>query len=256
MKKTKLIAITLIISVMLMGAGYAYWTDSLIIDNTVSTGTFDMTLESISNPQDYDNYLENSGEGDNPFGTGTDYVNPQISDGVLLIADFMNDKITFINTNLYPGSGAYLSFKISNEGSVPARVQDVIGTVKIGNGLEDEFIYTIGDIILYENREVNYNGSNIDATIARTLYYNRTQYGTFNEFIAALNTKLGTYNGEPIILQPGDFLLVNGAGDKVELGYDVFFDPDATEVVDGTAITTEGKTFSFDLDFTYTQWNN
>lgn len=261
MKNTKTIAIVLVISVVLMGAGYAYWNDTLTINNTVSTGTFDMKLDCIGNPQDYDNYFEGSSERGNPFGTGDDYVNYDIDDGVLIIPDVENDKITFVNTNLYPGSGAYLSFKISNEGSVPAKVKEIVGTVTTGIGLEDEFIYTIGDVILYKNREVNYNGTTTGAIITQTLYTDRTQYTTFNDFITALNTKLGTHNGEPIILQPGDFILVNGKGDKVELGYDIFMKTGTTEYdINNKNILTEHRigndAFKFDLDFIYTQWND
>ena len=249
MKKTRYIAVALVVAVMLMGAGYAYWSDTLTIDNTVSTGEFDMGLECISDVRDYDNYLENSGEEGNPFGSGDDYVNPEIADDGVGFS-YSEDKITFINTNLYPGSGACISFKLNNKGSIPAKVDKVEGTITTGSGIKDEFIYTIGKVVLYKKVANGY--------ITTTLYDDLTPYYTFNDFIDALNMKLSIdSSNNPIILQPEDYIVVSSEnGDKVNLGYDIYFDPDTVEVVSGTAITTENREFSFDIDFIYTQWNN
>jgi predicted ribosomally synthesized peptide with SipW-like signal peptide len=44
--KKKFLALTMASAVMLMGAGYAYWNDTLAIDNTVSTGEFNVKIVS------------------------------------------------------------------------------------------------------------------------------------------------------------------------------------------------------------------
>lgn len=44
MKKTRFLALLLVASLMLMGAGYAWWNDATTIENTVSTGKLDVTF--------------------------------------------------------------------------------------------------------------------------------------------------------------------------------------------------------------------
>ena len=45
MRKPKFLALALVVAIMLMGAGYAQWTDVLTIENTVTTG--DMNVEFV-----------------------------------------------------------------------------------------------------------------------------------------------------------------------------------------------------------------
>ena len=48
MKKTKLLTLTLVVAIMMVGAGYALWTDRLEINSTVSTGTFDVDFTGLT----------------------------------------------------------------------------------------------------------------------------------------------------------------------------------------------------------------
>lgn len=48
MKKAKSLAIILVLAMMLMGAGYAVWTDSVVINGDVSTGEMDVVIDTIS----------------------------------------------------------------------------------------------------------------------------------------------------------------------------------------------------------------
>ena len=54
MKSRKMIIAVITISIMLLGTGYAYWTETLTIDNTVSTGYLDVRFID-ANAWDYDN---------------------------------------------------------------------------------------------------------------------------------------------------------------------------------------------------------
>ena len=51
--KTKLIALTMVIAMMLIGAGYAVWTDFTEIETTVETGDLDVNVRwaSITKPE-------------------------------------------------------------------------------------------------------------------------------------------------------------------------------------------------------------
>ena len=52
MKKTKSLALVLVVAIMMMGAGYAYWTEDLTINTTVDTGILDVTFEEPANIDD------------------------------------------------------------------------------------------------------------------------------------------------------------------------------------------------------------
>src|SRR5690554_3744451 len=54
MRKYKFIALALVLAVMLMGAGYAYWTETLTISNTVTTGDMDVVFAPANIAGDYD----------------------------------------------------------------------------------------------------------------------------------------------------------------------------------------------------------
>ena len=42
MKRTKLLALILVVALMLVGAGYAAWTDVIVHNTTINTGEFDI----------------------------------------------------------------------------------------------------------------------------------------------------------------------------------------------------------------------
>jgi len=109
MKKTKFIALVLIVSVMMMGAGYAWWNDSVRIDNTVTTGELKVEFET-------DRVL---GEfwGDDERGR-TYAVQPYFpTDGV------GNKTMTASLEKLFPTDDVFsvVSVKITNSGSVAAK---------------------------------------------------------------------------------------------------------------------------------------
>ncbi|SDJ94625.1 hypothetical protein [Natronincola ferrireducens] len=109
MKKTRFIALALIVAVALMGAGYAAWTDSIEINTTVNTGQLDVHFvdEAILVLDDYvtgDVGYAQDGSGDNDW-------------------DIAN--VTF--SNMYPGAVAKVTLKIANNSTIPVkmnRIQD------------------------------------------------------------------------------------------------------------------------------------
>lgn len=48
MKKIKTLAIVLIVAMGLMGAGYAVWTDSVVISGSVETGTMNVVIDGVT----------------------------------------------------------------------------------------------------------------------------------------------------------------------------------------------------------------
>lgn len=108
MKKTRIIAIVLAIAVMLMGAGYAYWSDTLVINNTVTTGEFQVSftaMEPFPFIVDSDEYLDSD-------------ITPNY--GELLAAGGVTNTLTVTVSDMYPGSMALYAMKAENLGTIPA----------------------------------------------------------------------------------------------------------------------------------------
>ncbi|NLL82530.1 MAG: hypothetical protein GX231_09520 [Tissierellia bacterium] len=106
MKKTRFLALALVVALALSGAGYAFWTETLKVDTTVTTGMLDFefqnaSVEPVSRGMDYD--------GDS-YGKA---VNPWNDDSTL------NVKLY----NMYPGSEAIVNFEIKNAGTMDGRVE-------------------------------------------------------------------------------------------------------------------------------------
>lgn len=100
--KKKLIALTMASAVMLMGAGYAQWTDQLKVANTVTTG--DMNVEFFTQ-------------------AAAAWDDKYMSAGITPTADNKSETVSI--TGMYPGSVAVYAGGIENKGTIPAQVQGV-----------------------------------------------------------------------------------------------------------------------------------
>ncbi|MCA0971755.1 SipW-dependent-type signal peptide-containing protein [Halobacillus litoralis] len=97
MKGAKFLTSAVIAGMMVSGAGYAYWTDAITVDNTVSTGELkvEFTDSEIASNE-----------------TGKQYI---------VTNDTFDAKgLSFSVDNLYPGAGAKFSASFENTGSIPA----------------------------------------------------------------------------------------------------------------------------------------
>jgi predicted ribosomally synthesized peptide with SipW-like signal peptide len=132
MKNSKFIALSLLLALMLMGAGFAAWTNQLKIGNTVTTGNLnvDFTSASIVDAE------YNQNDTSHPF---KNYVDSQISND--------NKSVSVKVGNLYPGSGALYSTRFDNNGSIPAVISDVnIDFKKESDSLNDQLLIAGGFI--------------------------------------------------------------------------------------------------------------
>ncbi len=109
MKKSKFIALVLVVSVMLMGAGYAAWTETLTIDHTVATGNVDIDLANGAI---------------NVFQDATVVV----TDGLDRIATVVgSEQAATVNlTNLYPGAKIIATIPVTNNGSIPVDFKEIL----------------------------------------------------------------------------------------------------------------------------------
>lgn len=116
MKKTKLIALVLCAAFMVMGAGYAYWQDTLVINNTVATGELNVKFTEATLTSEED---------------GTPYVE--------FIENLVADKeLTLEVGNLYPGAAYNLNAKMKNVGTIPAVLHNVIVTEDMDGVLNEK----------------------------------------------------------------------------------------------------------------------
>ncbi len=116
MKKARFLALALVVAVMMVGAGYAWWTDLTEIDTTVSTGELNVDVQwaNITHPS---------------------YTGGTISGGIN-DADGDNKKIVVNISNLYPtkykNNGddaretfARIHFSVVNNGTVPVKLDSI-----------------------------------------------------------------------------------------------------------------------------------
>lgn len=135
MKKTKLMALVMVVALMLMGVGYAAWTETFETDVSFETGNMEITLLDL-----YDNNTEGSeatifvlnkdgdeggikvddkkttkctDEEDNFYGMSVENVNVS---GNKLTADFRN---------MVPGSVAFVGLRMKNNSSIPVCLEGI-----------------------------------------------------------------------------------------------------------------------------------
>lgn len=112
MKKSRFLALTLVVAIMLMGAGYAYWTDTLKMDTYVSTGYLDV---------DFQNALVVPTDGADAYLTQSAIIGALNTPPGEEPED--KDLLTITLENLYPGAWGQYSFEIVNTGTIPVVLQ-------------------------------------------------------------------------------------------------------------------------------------
>lgn len=225
MKRTKLLALTLVVAIMLVGAGYAAWTDVLVHDVAINTGEFDLTFTRWY-----------ATEGVNFASDAMKALNLEDN----FTHDPKTDKlptktVNFKFNNAYPGTSMQTSTTVTNNGTVPA----VINVVDLDLTITDE-----------AGNEIT-NSKLLDAMVIDYVYYilkdgqtvqqaRKTISGssTLGNFETTLKTKLeGEY------LEPGE-MLTNGA--EEEAAYKLVF-----RIPSGSLTGNEAENEIVDLSITY-----
>ncbi|HZJ76874.1 MAG TPA: hypothetical protein VFC70_04110 [Oscillospiraceae bacterium] len=118
MKKTRFLALILAVVLMLMGAGYAFWTENLKIDATVKTGKLDFKFS------------------DAKILSKSKHIEANIS--VKNMDDEKGNMLKLRFEDVYPGAEAEISFNMENKGTIPLKVE---GFKFSGDNIEDLKIY-------------------------------------------------------------------------------------------------------------------
>lgn len=128
MKKTRFIALVLAVSLMIMGSGYAYWTETLVVTNKIDTGKLDVNFF------DYQSWFYKTPD---VLDKDSQYMKAGID-----ITD--NDNALITVSKIYPGGYAEFKFTVKNEGTLPAKFTDedleyVTGNEALYNALKDNY---------------------------------------------------------------------------------------------------------------------
>ena len=119
MKKTKFIALAVAAAVMLMGAGYAYWSEQVVITNTVTTGNLDVDIVDPNAATFYYQGNATTGTLDNVYAQADITTDPDVD------ADDQ-DELTVNFTDLYPGSYGEVRVPIHNTGTMAVKLDSPI----------------------------------------------------------------------------------------------------------------------------------
>lgn len=249
MRKTRLLSLVLIVSIMLMGAGYAYWTQDLAITSTVSTGDLDVRFYPVGVLQsgDYD------GRVTLPDSILNFFRNPQNYNGTPFMEVGVNRtnnttlKVSF--HDLYPGAGGYASFIIVNEGTVPAMLNEVRieGLETSERPLADYLDYSVRSV--FKMRYVNgipFYEDILSAPVSAS---------TLEDFRVALFNQL-----KNVRLEPEEVIYINmpwpipdqnlEENDGVRTGYSITVPTEVAGVEDDIY---EDNNLTFDLKLVYQQ---
>lgn len=195
MKKSKILALGLILSIMLSGAGYAAWTDNITIRNTVATGEMRVefvkqsaTVDSVEFPRIKIKEARFTAAGVSPGGN-TRYATAET------IQD--SPQLTTIKLNkIYPGIFVQFDSKFINRGTIPVVLKD--GDIKV------DFVNRSSAL---ENNLIVYGGFSHYQKVGNSYVRNEsyeTDYfaGTLAELEGNLNNML-----KGIRMEPGDYIL-------------------------------------------------
>jgi hypothetical protein len=167
MKKVKILIAVLVCSVMMMGVGYAWWNDSIMVATTANTGNMNMEFAGAGEILDQSGYITSNFEfgttpvvpetetetgstcctgnwqwGWNGHGHGHGPKPPHDSgshgdDTTTETGTIANNKnLRCTLNNLYPGAWVVLKVVVKNAGTIPVRFKDVkltgVGGTDIG----------------------------------------------------------------------------------------------------------------------------
>jgi len=107
MKKTRFLVLALAVAIMLMGAGYAWWTETVVIHTDVTTGKLEVEIDDASASADRDILVAEPVIGTDIFG---------------------RDQVKFKFDDMYPGSSAVAVVKVKNTGTMAVRIDSPIFT--------------------------------------------------------------------------------------------------------------------------------
>ncbi|WP_105619671.1 hypothetical protein [Vallitalea okinawensis] len=264
MNKTKVIAFVLVLSIILMGAGYAYWTDSIQLNTTVSTGEFNVKFYKPLEPWVKDKSVKVKATDDSDIVLAEADIDPELfPDNIIGIPypeppcnpdpQYYADVLTATFSNVYPGIRMFVPVQVKNIGSIPAvfdyaevkfYLEDAEGDYQPVEVDDEEFNALISEFKIKNLRYKKYNelgklyGDNGDPV--------RVNNVNFSNLENKLNTLLSG-----VELLPFDYL--NMCEDD-EYGIEPFIKFELSHTVEEKNLCDQG--IRFDIILHWTQFND
>lgn len=115
MKKPRILVLALVVAVMLMGAGYAAWTNTLTIGTRVTTGTLDVNFASGATALVYKtaSATQTDVQSDSIAHPNTGVVDTMLNGSVV------PDSKTVTVDNLYPGAHVVVTIPVVSASTIP-----------------------------------------------------------------------------------------------------------------------------------------
>lgn len=151
MRNKKFITAVLVLSMMLMGAGYAAWTQDFTVTATVNTGDLDIGL-STTGAVVISTMIEDEQVVDDVYAEGKVVVGEQLEDG-------STDLYSVLATleRMYPGAIADFDVTVKNTGTVGIKIDNIGTAVNVDSEFGE---YTIEATVVDESgNEVVKNGN-------------------------------------------------------------------------------------------------
>ncbi|KJS22731.1 MAG: hypothetical protein VR72_04145 [Clostridiaceae bacterium BRH_c20a] len=126
MKRVKFLAITMVMALMIMGVGYAYWQDTITLTSTVKTGEFDVQWKVADCSVDFE--------------ASDEYLGADVAQTTAVAEVGANpDELAVTISNLFPGATGTIKLYMENYGTVPSRFQDATFTLVPADGAGSDF---------------------------------------------------------------------------------------------------------------------
>lgn len=233
MKKTKILALALIVAVVLTGAGYAAWSTKITYNNNMKTAEWNVFVENDAKGDSLvaEDKVDNFNSDGTVTGTlSTDKYNQYDTRDTVDIsgakqangANFVytieptitskiekDDTVNFAFYNMHPGTSATTRFEIRNKGSIPAKIADVKVTVNDGKPLnaQQQALY---DAMVVSGKFFDHIGSGTSTLIPNSVFDNVTLSQLENKLKTGLvgyqlkeQHSITTLDGSEIEVDPG-----------------------------------------------------
>lgn len=230
MRKTRFIAMVLVVALMLVGAGYAAWSDQVFLKTTVRTGNFNMEVTKAglrTGDNDSQNYAHN------PPWSQYDWTHS----GDIDIVNGNTVEVEFLD--LYPGGVVHVDMTTTNKGTIPAKLKSI--DVEFTGGNEELF----NNLLAAVSWKADITGDGV-----------QDKYGHVNElkFLYGVERTLEVetieqLNDRNIVIEPGGWLSFD-SNEEVEEDNCIRFmlNPEAGNEF-------QNKNCRFKVTFNWEQWS-
>lgn len=228
MKKSKFIALALVVAIMMIGAGYAIWNEELFLTTTVKTGKFDMEITGIGTRTGDDQKKNEAHDWHKYDWTHAVKANTKVlPGGNSAIVEFKD---------LYPGGVVQVDMKFENKGTIPAKLKSA--TVEFLGG--DEELFNL--LRAQTTWKADANGDNEKDKWAHVNQDWWTVQGALNKLVESTNK-------QNLVIEPGGWFTLGAESDDMEEDNCILF-----KLHPNAGNDFQNKSCRFKITFDWEQW--